>query len=144
MKLTPSMTHYFMSSLFNDLRQELDPYIVDIDMTLVQGEKILVKFALDREFDATISIHENIVLSFQHFVISRDKMIVSKPIFVDYELLPVGINRMILPNGNILCVMPGDPIIQVVSLIKAFDQEREEILKLLKFTYISRRRLFKN
>ena len=144
MKLTPTMTHYLMSIIFNDLRRELDPFIVDTDMTLIQGEKLQVKFVLDKEFDAVITIRENIFLNFQHFVIARDKMVVSKLIYVDYELLPVHIHNMILPTDNILCVMPGDPIIQVANLIKAIDQDREEMLALLKSAYISRSKLFKN
>ena len=143
MKLTPTMNHYFMITIFNDLRRELDPFIVDTDMTLIQGEKIQIKFALDKEFDAVITIHENIVLNFQHFVIARDKMVVSKPIYVYYEQLPSLVQRQILPVDDILTVMPGDPIVQVVNLITAINEERAKILDLLKDAYISRRKSLK-
>ena len=142
MKLTPTMTHYLMSAIFNDLRRELDPFIVDIEMTLIQGQKIQLKFELNKEFDAVITIHENIALHFQHFLITRDKMVVSKPVYVDYELLPVHIQNMILPTDNILCVMPGDPILQAGNLINALDKDRDELIEVLKQSYFCRKRKF--
>lgn len=151
MKLTPTMTHYLMSTIFNDLRRELDPFIVDTDMTLIQGEKIQIKFALDKEFDAVITIQENIVLHFQHFVITSDKMVVSKPIYIYYEQLPALVQQQILPVDDILTVMPGDPIFQVVNLIAGIEEEREKMLdllnssyNLLNSSYISRSKLLKN
>ena len=140
MKLTPKMNHYFMITMFNDLRRELDPFIVDIDMSLLQGGKIQIKLSLDKEFDTVITVQENIVLHFQHFVIARDKMIVTKPIYVYYEQLPPLVQRQILPVDDILTVMPGDPIVQVVNLITAINEEREKRLDLLKDAYISRRK----
>lgn len=131
-----------MSTIFNDLHRELDPFIVDIEMTLIQGEKIQLKFALNKELDAIITLHENIVLHFQHFLIARDKKIVSIPIYVDYELLPVHIQNMILPTDNILCVMPGDPILQEGDLINALDKDRDELKEVLKQSYFSRKRKF--
>ena len=144
MKLTPTMNHYFMITMFNDLRRELDPFIVDLDMTLIQGEKIQIKSALDKEFDAVITIHENIVLHYERHFLTRDKMEIRRSVYVYPEQLPKMIQSMVIPADDSLCVVPGDPIMQVANLINVIDQDREEMLALLKCTYISRRKLHNN
>ena len=140
MKLTPVMTHYFMNKIFNNLRRELDPFIVDIVMTLIQGEKIQLKFALDKEFVAVITIHENIFLHFQRHFITRDKMEIRRSVYVYPEQLPKMTQSMVIPADDSLCVFPGDPIMQVGNLIKAIDQDRNELIEVLRRSYICRKR----
>ena len=140
MKLTPVMTHYFMNNIFNDLRRELDPFIVDIVMTLIQGGKIQLKFALDKEFDAVITIHENIVLHFERHFITRDKMEILRSVYVYPEQLPKMTQSMVIPVDDSLCVIPGDPIMQVGNLFNAIDLEQKELIEVLKQCYICRKR----
>lgn len=144
MKLTPTMTHHFIFTMVKDLFPVINPYIVDTDMTVIQGEKIQIKSALDKEFDAVITIHENIVLHFERHFITRDKMEIRRSVYVYPEQLPQMIQSMVIPADDSLCVVPGDPIMQVGNLIHAIDQDRKEMLTLLKYTYISRRKLHNN
>ena len=140
MKLTPVMTHYFMNNIFNDLRRELDPFIVDIVMTLIQGEKIQLKFALDKEFDAVITIHENVFLHFQRHFVTSDKMEIRRSVYVNPEQLPKMTQSMVIPVDDSLCVVPCEPIMQVRNLINAIDQDRNELIEVLRQSYICRKR----
>ena len=144
MKLTPTMTYHFIFNMVKDLFPLTTPYIVDTDIAVIQGEKIQIKSALDKEFDAVITIHENIVLHFERHFLTRDKMEIRRSVYVYPEQLPKLIQSMVIPVEDSLCVVPGDPIMQVGNLIKAIDQDREEMLALLKCTYISRRKLHNN
>ena len=140
MKLTPVMTHYCMNNIFNDLRRELDPFILYIVMTLIQGEKIKIIFALDKEFDAVITIHENIFLHFQRHFVARDKMEIRRSVYVYPEQLPKMTQSMVIPVEDSLCVVPCDPIMQVRNLIKVIDQDRNELIEVLRQSYICRKR----
>ena len=140
MKLTSTMTHYLMSTIFNDLRRELDSFIVDTNMTLIQGEKIEIKLSLDKEFDAVITVHENILLHFQRHFITPDQMEILRAVYIYPEQLPRKTHSMVISADDSLCVVPGDPIMQVGNLIYAIDQDRDELIEVLRRSYICRKR----
>ena len=140
MKPSPAITPYFGLTLFTNLPKELNPFIVDLEICWLQGEKIKIIFALDKEFDAVITIHENIVLHFQRHFISRDKMEIRRSVYVYPEQLPKMTQSMVIPAEDSLCIFPGDPIMQVGNLINAIDQDRNELIEVLRQSYICRKR----
>lgn len=113
---------------------------MDTDIAVIQGEKIQIKSALDKEFDAVITIHENIVLHFERHFIIRDKMEIRRSAYVYPEQLPKMIQSMIIPADDSLCVVPGDPIMQVGNLFNAIDQDRDDLIEVLRRSYICRKR----
>ena len=140
MKLTSSMTNHSIFTIVKDLYPLITSYKEDTNMTVIQGEKIQLKFALDKEFDAVITIHENIFLHFQRHFITRDKMEIFRSVYVHPEQLPKMTQSMVIPVDDSLCVVPGDPIMQVGNLFNAIDLEQKELIEVLKQCYICRKR----
>lgn len=139
MKLTPTMTYRFIFTMVKDLFPLTTPYIVDTDIAVIHGEKIQLKFALDKELDAVITIHENIVLHFERHFITRDKMEIRRSVYVYPEQLPKMTQSMVIPVDDSLCIIPGDPILQIDKLIKALDLDRNELIEALRRNYICRK-----
>ena len=139
MKLTSSITNHSIFTIVKDLFPLITPYKEDTNMTVIQGEKIQLKFALDKEFDVVITIHENIFLHFQRHFVTRDKMEILRSVYVYPEQLPKMTQSMVIPVDDSLCIIPGDPILQIDKLIKALDLDRNELIEALRRNYICRK-----